>query len=121
MNRICSISTLIPDAYINDSPQTQGLLLIGLLVGLLFAEVVCSGNPSDKLMSYLAKKNGGVREPEMRLWLGYPAAVISSVGLVLWGVSVDKNWHWMVGQVAFFLCRFHPCMCMKERKTEMID
>lgn len=56
-------------------------------------------------MSYLARKNGGVRVPEMRLWLGYPAAVVSSVGLVLWGVSVDKDWHWMVGQVAFFLCK----------------
>ncbi|KUL86910.1 hypothetical protein ZTR_05357 [Talaromyces verruculosus] len=100
---ICSISTLVPDAYINDSPRTQGLLLIGLLVGLLFAEVVCSGHLSDKLMSHLARKNGGIRVPEMRLWLGYPAAVVSSVGLVLWGVSVDKDWHWMVGQVAFFL------------------
>lgn len=104
-SRICSISTLVPDAYINDSPRTQGLLLIGLLVGLLFAEVVCSGNLSDKLMSHLARKNGGIRVPEMRLWLGYPAAVVSSVGLVLWGVSVDKDWHWMVGQVAFFLCK----------------
>ncbi|EEA23219.1 MFS transporter, putative [Talaromyces marneffei ATCC 18224] len=84
-------------------PRTQGLLLIGLLVGLLFAEVVCSGNLSDKLMSHLTRKNGGTRVPEMRLWLGYPAAVVSSVGLVLWGVSVDRDWHWMVGQVAFFL------------------
>jgi hypothetical protein len=28
-----------------------------------------------------------------------------SVGLVVWGVSIDKNYHWMVGQVAFFLCK----------------
>lgn len=112
-NRICSISTLVPDAYINDSPRTQGLLLIGLLVGLLFAEVVCSGHLSDKLMSHLARKNGGVRVPEMRLWLGYPAAVVSSVGLVLWGVSVDKDWHWMVGQVAFFLCKSTQLNCSR--------
>ncbi|CAG8112044.1 unnamed protein product [Penicillium nalgiovense] len=24
-------------------------------------------------------------------------------GLVLWGISVDRGYHWMVGQVAFFL------------------
>lgn len=59
-------------------------------------------------MSHLARENGGVRVPEMRLWLGYPAAIVSSVGLVLWGVSVDKNWHWMIGQVAFFLCKSIP-------------
>ncbi|KAH8692165.1 putative MFS transporter [Talaromyces proteolyticus] len=99
---VCNVTTLVPDAYPNDSPVVQGLLLIGLLVGLLVAEFVCSGNLSDMLIDRLAKKNGNVRVPEMRLWLGYPAAVISSVGLVLWGLSVDQNMHWMVGQVAFF-------------------
>lgn len=29
-----------------------------------------------------------------------------SVGLILWGISIDKGYHWMVGQVAFFLCEF---------------
>lgn len=29
-----------------------------------------------------------------------------TVGLILWGVSIDKNYHWMVGQVAFFLCKY---------------
>lgn len=28
------------------------------------------------------------------------------VGLIVWGVSLDKNYHWMIGQVAFFLCMF---------------
>ena len=44
----------------------------------------------------------------MRLYLGFPAAIISSIGLVLWGLSVDGNWHWMTGQVAFFLCKLSP-------------
>ena len=30
---------------------------------------------------------------------------LASVGLVIWGVSIDKNYHWMVGQVAFFFCK----------------
>jgi hypothetical protein len=29
------------------------------------------------------------------------------VGLVVWGVSIDENYHWMVGQVAFFLCEYY--------------
>lgn len=32
--------------------------------------------------------------------------MIMIVGLILWGVSVDKNYHWMVGQAAFFLCNY---------------
>lgn len=32
--------------------------------------------------------------------------MIMIVGLILWGVSIDKNYHWMVGQAAFFLCNY---------------
>lgn len=77
-----------------------------MLIGLLTAEIACSGRLSDRIMIYLTKKNGGKRLPEMRLWLGLPAAIFSSIGLVLWGLSVDKHWHWMTGQVAFFFCEF---------------
>ncbi|KAJ5219302.1 MFS transporter [Penicillium cinerascens] len=100
---ICSIMTMEPLAYETRTVQVQGLLFIGLLVGLVFAEVFCSGRLSDWLVTRLACKNDSQRIPEMRLWLGYPAALVSSVGLILWGNSVDRNWHWMTGQVAFFL------------------
>lgn len=59
-------------------------------------------------MVRLAKQNNGIRRPEMRLWLGYPAAILSSLGLLIWGLSIDRNWHWITGQVAFFLCEFSP-------------
>ena len=101
---ICSVTTLVPDAYINDSPRAQGALLLGLLIGLLTAELVCSGHLSDRIMVRLTRRNGGERVPEMRLWLGMPAAILSSIGLVLWGVSIDKGYHWIVGEVAFFFC-----------------
>lgn len=104
-SRVTSITTLVPDAYAQYSPEIQGALLLGLLVGLLAAELVCSGALSDSIMVKLAKKNNGKRVPEMRLWLGLPAAVLSSVGLVLWGLSVDGEWHWITGQVAFFFCK----------------
>ena len=93
-----------PAVYENYPLQIQGLLFIGLLVGVVAAEMLCSGRLSDRIMAILAKRNDNQRVPEMRLWLGYPAAVISAVGVLLWGLSVDNHWHWMVGQVAFFLC-----------------
>ena len=37
--------------------------------------------------------------------MGCHADVIIIVGLIIWGCSIDKNYHWMVGQVAFFLCK----------------
>ena len=103
---IVSLMTMEPMAYEDKSPQIQGVLFLGLLIGVLFAEVFCSGHASDKLVMFLAKRNNNERQPEMRLWLGYPAAVLSAVGCILWGLSVEREWHWIVGQVAFFLCEF---------------
>lgn len=40
----------------------------------------------------------------MRIWLAYPAATLTAVGLIVWGVSVDRGYHWIVGQVAFAIC-----------------
>ncbi|KAJ5219446.1 Major facilitator superfamily domain general substrate transporter [Penicillium cinerascens] len=100
---ILSIITMVPAAYESYSPLIQGLLFLGLLLGTITSELCCSGRLSDFIVETLAKKNGGVRVAEMRLWLAYPAILVTAVGSILWGVSLDKNYHWMVGQVAFFL------------------
>lgn len=100
---VLSIVTMLPAAYLDYTPLIQGLLFIGLLLGTLFAEVLCGGRLSDMIVARLAKKNGGVRIPEQRLWLAYPAGVSTAIGLIVWGISIDKAYHWMVGQVAFFL------------------
>ncbi|KJR89236.1 MFS transporter [Sporothrix schenckii 1099-18] len=101
---IIALMTIEPLAYEDRSPQVQGLLFLGFVVGVLFAEAFCSGHASDRLVLFLVRKGpAGERTPEMRLWLGYPAAVLSALGCGLWGLSVDRGWHWMVGQVLFFL------------------
>ncbi|OJI95949.1 hypothetical protein ASPVEDRAFT_145481 [Aspergillus versicolor CBS 583.65] len=100
---VLSVITMIPAAYPQYTPLIQGLLFLGLLVGTVVSEVCCSGRLSDYIVKRLAKRNGGVRVAEMRLWLVYPAVLVTAVGLVLFGVSIDNSYHWMVGQVAFFL------------------
>jgi len=105
-SRICSLLTMEPAAYIDYKLQIQGLFFIGLIVGVVLAEIFCSGRLSDWVVRRLTLQNGGERLPEMRLWLGYPAAMTSSIGLIVWGSSIDREWPWMTGQVAFFLCKF---------------
>lgn len=92
---------MVPVAYAKYSPQIQGLIFIGLIVGTVFSELFCSGRLSDWLLVKVAARNGTKKTPEMRLWLVYPAALLTSVGLIVWGISIDRNYHWMVGQVAF--------------------
>jgi MFS family permease len=100
---VLSVITMLPAAYVNYSPLVQGLLFIGLLLGTVSSEVLVGGRLSDMIVSRLAKKNGGVRLPEMRLWLAYPAGLLTAIGLIVWGISVDRNYHWIVGQIALFL------------------
>lgn len=100
---ILSVITYLPVAYSAFTPQLQGLLFTGLILGTLLAELFCSGSLSDRIMLHFALKNHNLRIPEHRLWLFYPAVFLTSFGLILWGVSVDKGMHWMIGQVAFFL------------------
>ncbi|KAL4889583.1 major facilitator superfamily domain-containing protein [Aspergillus ambiguus] len=100
---VLSVITMVPAAYASYTPLIQGLLFLGLLIGTVVSEISCSGRLSDYIVTKLAKRNRGVRVAEMRLWLAYPAIILTAIGLILWGVSVDKSYHWMVGQAAFFL------------------
>ena len=75
---VLSVITMVPAAYEMYSPLIQGLLFLGLFLGTLVAEICCSGRLSDWIVGRLARRNGGVRVPEMRLWLAYPAIVITA-------------------------------------------
>ncbi len=75
---ILSLTSMIPAAYAQYPPHVQGLLVIGLLLGVLVSEFCFSGQLSDMIVQKLARRNNGVRVAEMRLWLIYPVAVLSS-------------------------------------------
>lgn len=49
---------------------------------------------SDRLAAYLTKKNGGIREAEMRLGVLLPAMIIAPAGLVLYGLTAQRSLHW---------------------------
>ncbi|KAL5403204.1 hypothetical protein PMIN03_010079 [Paraphaeosphaeria minitans] len=96
---ILAVTTMFPVAYAQYSPQIQGLLFLGLIIGSLVSELFFSGALSDRIVLKAAKANNGIRTAESRLWLAYPAILLTSVGLIVWGISVERNYHWMVGQV----------------------
>jgi hypothetical protein len=75
---VLSVITMLPAAYPSYSPSIQGLLFIGLLLGTVVSEMLCSGRLSDALVARLAKRNGGVRVAEMRIWGVYPAILITA-------------------------------------------
>lgn len=75
---VLSVITMVPAAYASYSPLIQGLLFLGLFLGTLVSEICCSGRLSDWLVDWLARRNGNIRVAEMRLWLAYPAILVTA-------------------------------------------
>lgn len=77
--------------------------IIGNLLGMPFG-----GFLSDWVASRATRKNGGIREPEMRL----PAVGIAMFcypgSLLLYGLGIHFKAHWMVAVLGMFLCRKSP-------------
>ncbi|KAF5970447.1 transcription factor Pig1p [Fusarium coicis] len=71
---------------------------IGAGVGAFFG-----GYFSDKVADRLTRKNGGIREPEMRLPAILISLVIAPLSLVLYGVGIDRSWHWIVPTIGLGL------------------
>lgn len=78
--------------------------ILGNIMGIPFG-----GYFSDWVANRATSKNGGVREPEMRL----PAVSIAMItypgSLLLYGLGINYNSHWIVPTLGIFLCeRLNP-------------
>ncbi|KAL8393966.1 hypothetical protein RB595_003655 [Gaeumannomyces hyphopodioides] len=78
----------------NWSQTNSGLLAVATVTGFVLAFFFTSS--SDRLAARLTKRNGGIREAEMRLGVMLPAMVIAPTGLVLFGLAAERNLHWVV-------------------------
>ncbi|CAI7621284.1 unnamed protein product [Penicillium glandicola] len=69
---------------------------IGAVIGFPFG-----GHLSDKSILWLSKGNGGIYEPEMRLWLALPIAIIGPGGILMFGLGIAYGAHWALLAVGF--------------------
>lgn len=60
-----------------------GCIYVGPMVGAVFG-CLWAGIAADKLALYLARRNGGIREPEQRLWPLVIAGIFTAAGLITW-------------------------------------
>ncbi|OAA65894.1 MFS transporter [Niveomyces insectorum RCEF 264] len=77
----------------NDSSQTIGLFNLAVFLGACLGLATC-GPLSDSVAAYLTRRNGGVREPEMRLVAMVPYAAAMVVGSVVVARGYDGHWPW---------------------------
>ncbi|KAL5323507.1 hypothetical protein ACEPPN_008044 [Leptodophora sp. 'Broadleaf-Isolate-01'] len=64
---------------------------IGGILGMLWG-----GTVSDNCLLYLARRNGGIAEPEMRLWTMVVPSFINSGGLLMYGLGAFYEMHWIL-------------------------
>ncbi|KAK9450080.1 major facilitator superfamily domain-containing protein [Limtongia smithiae] len=88
--------TTLTDVLINDYGWTielSGLGYISVGVGTLTSVLVVGGT-NDKLVLYLARRNGGVRVPEMRLGPLTVGSILIPASLFWYGWGVQRHIHW---------------------------
>lgn len=77
----------------NFGPSGIGLTnlapVFGMLLGLNLAGIVC-----DWDLAYQTKRNGGIREPEMRLRPAVIGGIFASLGNIIFSLGVEHKWHW---------------------------
>jgi MFS family permease len=87
-------SPVLTSAPYNWSAAQVGCVYAGPIVGAAVASL-WSGNAADWIALQLARRNGGVREAEHRLWVLAASGIISTAGLITWGVGAYHGVHWI--------------------------
>lgn len=73
--------------------ENSGLIALGNVVG--YGLAVPLTWTSDRLAAYLTRRNNGIREAEMRLGVLIPAAIIAPCGLIVYGLTAQRQLHWI--------------------------
>ncbi|KAI0017930.1 major facilitator superfamily domain-containing protein [Xylariomycetidae sp. FL0641] len=97
-----------------------GVSLVSGVVGSL-AAVWFGGPLSDRCSDYLARRNGGVKEPEFRLPVMVISLVTGPLSLILYGVGIEKQLHWICPVVGMGLINFTIVQAANISVVYMID
>ncbi|KAF2812718.1 MFS transporter, partial [Mytilinidion resinicola] len=82
-------------ATYNFAPWQSGLCFVSAIIGSFLA-IAFGGHVSDWTADWFTKRNGGLREPEMRLPAVAVGGIFIPVALILYGVGINNHLHWMV-------------------------
>ncbi|KAL2209249.1 MFS general substrate transporter [Sarocladium strictum] len=114
-----NVSPAFKAAY-NFQTYQVGLCFFGAIIGSVIG-IPAGGHLADWCVDYLARRNGGIREPEMRL----PAIMISLItaplSLILFGVGVHYKLHWIVPTLGLGLLNFSIAQATNVSLTYTID
>ncbi|KAF2720753.1 MFS general substrate transporter [Polychaeton citri CBS 116435] len=83
--------------------QTIGFFNFAILIGACIG-LATAGPISDWVSARQTRKNGGIREPEMRLLATIPYTLIMILGNFIVAFGYERKWHWAVIVVIGYAC-----------------
>lgn len=86
-NASCS---LIFTEYYGLSPSMVGVTFVAPIIGSS-TTILLTGYLGDLFKIYMSKRNGGISEPEHRLWITLPFMFIVPGAMILWGVGAEHG------------------------------
>jgi hypothetical protein len=86
-------------------PYETGLCFIAAIIGALVG-IFCGGYLGDRTADFFTKRNGGIREPEMRLPAMMFSLISTPLSLILYGVGIQNKLHWICPTVGLALLNF---------------
>ncbi|KIW33280.1 uncharacterized protein PV07_00140 [Cladophialophora immunda] len=104
----------------NFEPQQIGLLGLPAFIGTLIAALIC-GPLSDWMILRMARSNGGIYEPEMRLWLILAFTPFVAAGLLMFGIGLDRGLPWPFVAVGLGVGSFGMTPAMSLSLTYLTD
>ncbi|KAL2198771.1 general substrate transporter [Corynascus similis CBS 632.67] len=107
------------EIYTFNALQT-GLVYISPFVGGILGSAV-AGRISDVIVKAMARRNGGLYEPEFRLVMAIPIAITTVIGLMGFGWSAQIHDHWMVPTAFFGIISFGCTMGSTTSITFCVD
>lgn len=84
----------------NFSALSTGLVYLSPFIGGVLGTAV-AGKLSDIVVMAMAKRNGGLYEPEFRLVMIIPVAITTGIGLMGFGWSAEEKEIWIVPTIFF--------------------
>lgn len=102
----------------NWSQENSGLVCLGNVIGYALAIPLLF--TFDRLAAYLTKRNGDIREAEMRLGVMLPAALIAPAGLIVYGMTAERHLHWIGYFFGVAMCNWGACKYSQWRFAEML-
>jgi MFS family permease len=100
-----ALSTYMLDAPYNFSATSIGMMNLAPFIGTTLGSLIC-GPVSDWMILRLARRNNGIYEPEMRLWVFVPFIPFQVAGAFWFGYALQGGESWIAVALAFGICNF---------------